>query len=805
MATSLVVAGVGVLAGGKGGGIARVFVAILFLVGLVTIGVLATAGISQFVVKDARTRYRSLAIAAAVGGGITVLLLGVVWLLDVAGSPAGYALSLPTVAAGLWACRRIRTNRPPAWWLVLLALVWGAVVATSIALLVETVFADVLDVVDLPAIIGRTLSPAIVEEFCKGCGVLILMTVFPRRLHGMVAGLVIGTVVGLGFQSAEALGYMHGGLDTMLYQYWYRLSAGLALGHASYTALTGAGIGLASQQRSVSARICCTLGGLVAAVTAHLIWNTAVAFDLLWTPDIPALYLFVAIPLTLLVFKGPALVLVATLAIVGNRRETRTVAAELAAEAAAEDEDRAVFPDELASLGSPSRRKQIRLRTLIRAGWDAYRRLARLHRLQIDLALTRWYRREGAVALPADAETRLRRAAYAIRHGKPAPPPVFPPVPQPQPDADPPGPSLARVIATEGPRPAAVVRAWAVPLAGALADLHRTGVVHGGLTPSTVRVAAGGPVLADAAVQKASSPASLRYAAAITGHTSFLSPQLRKGQSATAADDMYALGAVLFFAVTGRGPGAGLDGVTDPALRQLISDCLDEDPARRPAAAAVADRLAVTPSATPVSTLPSSGAPVRAATWWAVGIGAVAVLAVLAVVLVVGTAAVTYRYASAGSSRTTGEPTSTPTTDEPEPTDSPSTSLADLKSPCDVPDTSTVDDFDMTYLKSDSGSGWRLCGWTAYPDGESEDKAGLAVEYQDHAPATDGFTSVSVAGVSDATERRGLDGYDNGCQVQWPTSYGTAVVTAIFPESSEKDSCALAERFAGAVSTGMPG
>jgi RsiW-degrading membrane proteinase PrsW (M82 family) len=626
---------------------------------------------------DARVRYQGLAIPAAIGGAIMVLLLGIIWLANVASSLPGYLLSLPTVVVGLWACRRIRTNQRPPWWLAALGVVWGGVVATGIASLINSVTRDVLGSYSFPGhtLITYALTPATMEELAKACGVLLLMAAFPRRLHGMMAGLVVGSTVGLGFQCVEAISYMRGEFATIVYQYWYRQSAGLLVGHAAYTALTGAAFGLASQQRTMLGRITCAVSGLLAAIATHFVWNTVASQGLLWTPADPSLYLFVALPVMLLRCKGPTLAAVAVLAITGNRKETRVIAAELAAEARSGSD--AVRPDELAALATSASRRQARLRTLLSAGWDAYRRLARRHAAQVGLALTRAYRAEGVLALPADQEDRLRQAArgdVAVRQQIPpsqterlpiAPAPYARPLVAGDPAAvgpygllgrlgssvlgqvflarsaagqwlavtvihdhlaaDPPfcerlaagveavrrvdvafaipivnadigaawGPwfatrllparPLARVVADGGAGPALVCQ-LAVRLAGTLEKLHVAGVVHGDLGPATVLIAADGPWLAEAAVGQSLPHSILTQSAAVAGTLGYLPPERLRGEPATAAGDVYAYGAVLFFAATGRDPrpGAGLVvcprfGTAVPAPRSRL-----DIPGRRP-------------------------------------------------------------------------------------------------------------------------------------------------------------------------------------------------------------------------------
>ena len=91
----------------------------------------------------------------------------------------------------------------------------------------------------------------------------------------------------------------------------------------------------------------------------------------------------------------------------------------------------------------------------------------------------------------------------------------------------------------------------------------------------------------------------------LVGTLRFVAPEVLAGEPAAPAADVWALGAVLYEAVTGRRPFDAsspaallasqrtlppMDGI-DPALAPLLGRMLDPDPAGRPAATAVASEL----------------------------------------------------------------------------------------------------------------------------------------------------------------------------------------------------------------------
>ncbi|GGV60726.1 hypothetical protein GCM10010277_65040 [Streptomyces longisporoflavus] len=170
-----------------------------------------------------------------------------------------------------------------------------------------------------------------------------------------------------------------------------------------------------------------------------------------------------------------------------------------------------------------------------------------------------------------------------------------------------PGPSLAETVARRGPLPPAAVRALGAGLARALAAVHAAEVLHRDLKPGNVLLTPEGPRLIDFGIARAFEATVLTATGMIVGTPGFMAPEQIEGSHAVVpASDVFSLGAVLCHAATGRGPfddpefasvvfrisqgDADLSGVPDE-LRGIIAECLDVDPARRPAPAALAERL----------------------------------------------------------------------------------------------------------------------------------------------------------------------------------------------------------------------
>jgi serine/threonine-protein kinase len=179
---------------------------------------------------------------------------------------------------------------------------------------------------------------------------------------------------------------------------------------------------------------------------------------------------------------------------------------------------------------------------------------------------------------------------------------------------------------------------------GALAEAHAAGLIHRDLKPGNVIVAALGgqrdvaKLLDFGLVQDLSADADdrLTRAGTVLGTPAYMSPEQASGESVLdARGDLYSLGAVVFFALTGRPPFLGKTlgellaahrfepppPLTDlrpdvPAdLAAVVARCLAKDPTDRFPSAADLDRaLGQCRCATDWSAE-------RAAEWWQVNTG----------------------------------------------------------------------------------------------------------------------------------------------------------------------------------------
>jgi hypothetical protein len=167
------------------------------------------------------------------------------------------------------------------------------------------------------------------------------------------------------------------------------------------------------------------------------------------------------------------------------------------------------------------------------------------------------------------------------------------------------GGTLAQLVAARGhQRPGEVVTVVA-PLAATLAELHAAGIQHGDLAPGNVLFDAGGrPMLSALGTVRVTGEARDEQ----FGTPGFVDPVVVAGGRAGPASDVYGLGALAWFALTGLTPPGAL--LREPladvvpglpeALVAAVEAALDPDPARRPDPASLARRVYDAAPAEPV-------------------------------------------------------------------------------------------------------------------------------------------------------------------------------------------------------------
>ena len=158
------------------------------------------------------------------------------------------------------------------------------------------------------------------------------------------------------------------------------------------------------------------------------------------------------------------------------------------------------------------------------------------------------------------------------------------------------GPSLAAVIADEGPRSGDDLDRLAIGTMTALAAIHQAGVVHRDFKPANVLLAPDGPRVIDFGIARALDATGTLSSTAV-GTPAYMAPEQISGGPVGPQADIFAWGATMIYAATGR-PAFGQDSIpavmhrilnfppdlgslAEP-LRGLVQACLHKQAAYRP-------------------------------------------------------------------------------------------------------------------------------------------------------------------------------------------------------------------------------
>ncbi|MFD8146067.1 serine/threonine-protein kinase [Streptomyces sp. NPDC059708] len=170
------------------------------------------------------------------------------------------------------------------------------------------------------------------------------------------------------------------------------------------------------------------------------------------------------------------------------------------------------------------------------------------------------------------------------------------------------GPTLGNAVGARGALPPQTCRRLGAALAEGLASVHAYGVTHRDLKPQNVILGAQGPQLIDFGIARGVGATALTQDGQAPGTPGYTAPEVLLGGETGAAADVFALGATLAYAATGRPPfGTGVAATVgyravhepvdvagvEPELAALIEACVAKDPAARPDPAEVIRRCGV--------------------------------------------------------------------------------------------------------------------------------------------------------------------------------------------------------------------
>ena len=158
--------------------------------------------------------------------------------------------------------------------------------------------------------------------------------------------------------------------------------------------------------------------------------------------------------------------------------------------------------------------------------------------------------------------------------------------------------SLHDLVCQQGPLGPAKAAEVGLGVLAALRAAHAEGIVHRDVKPANVLLAPDRVVLTDFGIALATGPSALTTADVLIGSPSYIAPERARGGESGPAEDLWALGALLYAAVEGQAPfdrdgnavaslSAAMTEEPEPAahagplLWPVISGLLRKDPAWR--------------------------------------------------------------------------------------------------------------------------------------------------------------------------------------------------------------------------------
>jgi RsiW-degrading membrane proteinase PrsW (M82 family) len=193
------------------------------------------------------------------------------------------ALMLPLVpVAGIATLTMVidRYAREP-WYLLLSAFSWGAIIAIPPAFFIENGLNQGISALpihlfprlwgDLSQSILYGLNAGITEEAVKGAGLLVLLFIVRDKFENITDGILYGAIIGAGFAMTENIAYFvtaDSSRRTLVFLIIGRVILSW-LGHSTFTACFGAGLGYMREGRGGFRPWLPPLLGFLAAVLLH--------------------------------------------------------------------------------------------------------------------------------------------------------------------------------------------------------------------------------------------------------------------------------------------------------------------------------------------------------------------------------------------------------------------------------------------------------------------------------------------------------------------------------------------------------
>lgn len=156
---------------------------------------------------------------------------------------------------------------PEPWWALAGVFAWGALFATGVSALVNTIAGALFG-----EFFGMAVSAPVVEEATKGMAMLGLVVFLRREFDGAVDGIIYGVFAGIGFAATENIIY-YMRFEQELNQIFVLRGVLTPWLHPLFTAMTGLGFGIAREHGAGWAKVLFPAGGYGLGVFLHAWWN----------------------------------------------------------------------------------------------------------------------------------------------------------------------------------------------------------------------------------------------------------------------------------------------------------------------------------------------------------------------------------------------------------------------------------------------------------------------------------------------------------------------------------------------------
>ncbi len=156
---------------------------------------------------------------------------------------------------------------PEPWWALAGVFAWGALFATGVSAIINTVNGALFG-----EFFSMAVSAPVFEEATKGMAILGLVVFLRREFDGAVDGIIYGIFAGIGFAATEnVIYYMR--FEKELDQIFVLRGVLTPWLHPLFTAMTGLGFGIAREHGARWAKVLFPVGGYLLGVFLHAWWN----------------------------------------------------------------------------------------------------------------------------------------------------------------------------------------------------------------------------------------------------------------------------------------------------------------------------------------------------------------------------------------------------------------------------------------------------------------------------------------------------------------------------------------------------